>query len=115
MKEKYVQIPPIIKVGGVQIDVKQVERCADNNLGNCCIAEGRIEIADSWAKDRQQCHDSKRQTFYHEVTHCILDTMGEDELSKNEKFVNAFSSFLNEAMANARFLIQIDDNDAAGD
>lgn len=104
MDMEYREIPEQISVGGVLYEIKQVERCDDNVLGNCCAAEGRIEIADKWDKDRQQCQDSKRQTFYHEVTHAILDTMGEHELSKNEKFVNTFSSFLNEALRNARYL-----------
>lgn len=101
---EYKEIPEIISVGGVLHEIVQVERCADNNLGNCCVAEGRIEIAHHWDKDRVQCEDSKRQTFYHELTHAILDTMGEGELSKNEKFVNTFSSFLTEALRNARYI-----------
>lgn len=28
------------------------------------------------------------ETFFHEVTHIILDALGEEELSENEKFVN---------------------------
>lgn len=28
------------------------------------------------------------ETFFHEITHIILDSMGETELSENEKFVN---------------------------
>lgn len=104
MDMEYKEIPETISVGGVLHEIVQVERCADNNLGNCCVAEGRIEIAHHWDKDRVQCEDSKRQTFYHELTHAILDTMGENELSKNEKFVNTFSSFLNEALRNARYI-----------
>ena len=34
------------------------------------------------------------QVLYHEVVHGILDTMGEYELSNNEKFVKTFSVFL---------------------
>lgn len=97
------KIPDFIQVGGVKIDVVNVMRCADNNLGNCCVAESKIEIADIWDKDRQQSDESKRNTFYHELVHCILDTMAESDLSKNEKFVCVFSSLLNEAMANAVF------------
>ena len=97
------KIPEYIKVGGVKIFVRDVPRCDDNNLGNCCLAEGFINIANLWDKDRQQCDESKRNTFFHEVVHCILDTMGESDLSKNEKFVCTFSSFLNEAMADAVF------------
>ncbi len=28
------------------------------------------------------------ETFFHELTHAILDALGEEELSNNEKFVN---------------------------
>lgn len=28
------------------------------------------------------------ETYFHEMTHIILDSMGENELSENEKFVN---------------------------
>jgi hypothetical protein len=98
-------IPDFIQVGGVKIDVVNVMRCVDNNLGNCCVAESKIEIADIWDKDRQQSDESKRNTFYHELVHCILDTMAESDLSKNEKFVCVFSSLLNEAMANAVFKV----------
>ena len=104
MDMEFKEIPETISVGGILHEIVQVERCADNNLGNCCVAEGRIEIAHHWDKDRVQCEDSKRQTFYHELSHCILDTMGDGELSKNEKFVNTFSSFLTEALRNARYI-----------
>ena len=46
-------------------------------------------------------HGQRVQTFWHEVVHCILDNMGEIELSGNEKFVCTFSSFLNEVMQSA--------------
>ena len=28
------------------------------------------------------------ETFFHEITHIILDSMGEDSMSENEKLVN---------------------------
>jgi hypothetical protein len=28
------------------------------------------------------------ETFFHEITHIILDSMGEDSISENEKIVN---------------------------
>lgn len=51
----------------------------------------------------EQSKESMTNTFYHELTHSILDTMGEFDLSKNEKFVSTFSSFLNEALGSMRF------------
>ena len=58
-----------------------------------CLAEGVLHIADNFS-NRKQCESSKVNTFIHEVVHGVLDTMGEFELSKNEKFVCTFSSFL---------------------
>ena len=40
--------------------------------------------------------DSIEQTLYHEVTHAILDTLGEHELSNNEEFVQKFSLLLHQ-------------------
>jgi hypothetical protein len=37
-------------------------------------------------------------TFWHEITHCILNDMGEDELNGNEKFVTMFSNLLHQAI-----------------
>ena len=34
------------------------------------------------------------QTFVHELVHAILDTMGREELSLDEGFVDAFSEYL---------------------
>jgi len=36
------------------------------------------------------------QTFFHELTHMILDCMGEHKLSGNEKFVHNFSCLLHQ-------------------
>lgn len=38
------------------------------------------------------------QSFLHEVTHFILDCMEQEKLSKDEKFVNLFSSLLYQAL-----------------
>lgn len=38
------------------------------------------------------------QTFMHEVVHAVLDTMGREELSKDEGLVDAFSEYLAQAV-----------------
>ena len=101
---EYKKIQSRYKVGGQEMEITFVERCEDNKLGRCCVAGGWIEIADIFNKNSKCCESGKINTFYHELTHSILDTMGEDELSNNEKFVCTFSSFLTEAMSNARFV-----------
>jgi hypothetical protein len=100
----YIKIPKSYKVGGTTIEVKRVERCENNWVGSSLLAGGYIEIADKFNKDGTQSEDSKRNTFYHELTHTILDTMGESELSSNEKFVTCFAGFLTEAMEDAIFI-----------
>ena len=86
-------IPNTIKIGGQDISVINEERLDNDILGEICIAEGVLKIADNF-KNRKQCQSSKITTFIHEVVHGVLDTMGEFELSGNEKFVCAFSSLL---------------------
>ena len=86
-------IPDKIRIGGQEISVVKEERLDDNKLGTICVAEGVLRIADSF-NNLKQCKSSKINTFVHEVVHGILDTMGESELSGNEKFVCTFSSLL---------------------
>ena len=86
-------IPNTIKIGGQDISVINEERLDNDILGEICIAEGVLKIADNF-KNSKQCQSSKITTFIHEVVHGILDTMGEFNLSENEKFVCTFSSLL---------------------
>lgn len=101
---KHTKIPKSFIVGGQKIDIKHIERCDSNGYGECCIAAGYIEIADKFNKDLKQTDTSKTNTFYHELIHCILDTMGRKDLSGDEVFVCSFAGFLTEAMANACFV-----------
>ena len=86
-------IPDKIRIGGQEIRVVNEERLDDNKLGTICVAEGVLRIADNF-NNLKQCESSKINTFVHEIIHGILDTMGESELSGNEKFVCTFSSLL---------------------
>ena len=101
---KYEKIPNSYEIGGQTIEVRRVERCDDNVFGNCFVGAGYVNIADIVNKDDRQSESSKNNTFYHELIHSILDTMGEKELSSNEKFVCCFAGFLTEAMKNAYFM-----------
>ena len=103
-----VKIPELIHIGGQDIKVEIVDTLEENKLGQCSVYQGYIKIAGS-SLGRKQGPSSQLNTFWHEVVHCILDTMGEHELSSNEKFVCCFSSFLCEAMNKAYF---VEDNDA---
>lgn len=86
-------IPSKIRIGGQDISIVNEERLDENELGTICLAKGVLKIADNF-NNSKQCESSKINTFIHEVVHGVLDTMGEFELSKNEKFVCTFASFL---------------------
>lgn len=95
-------IPKSLHVGGQELEVRLVERCKNNELGTCCVAQGFIEIAERYNREAIVVPSVQFNTFLHELTHAILDTMGENELSANEKFVNTFSSFLAEAIRSSK-------------
>ena len=85
------EIPGKIRIGGQDIDVCIVERIEGEKLGQICVAEGKMLIADNFSTSKQS-ESSKVNTFIHEVVHGILDTMGENEMSEDEKLVSTFSS-----------------------
>ena len=92
------RIPNKFTVGGQDINVKQVELCENSDLGNIVLGQGEIQIASYVSRGVPQSDTSKLNTFYHELTHAILRTMGEYELNSNERFVCTFSSLLTEAV-----------------
>lgn len=91
------KIPNKFILGGQEITVIHTDQIEGGGMGDCCIWDSTIKIADNY-KGRPQSDGSKVNTFYHELTHLILDTMGEYELSTNEKFISTFSSFLTGAL-----------------
>lgn len=100
MDNKTINIPNNIQVAGQKIAVEIVEKLG-TNLGACCLAQSYIHIAEKYMcnnEEQKQSEASQEQTFWHELVHCILDAMCENELSANEKFVSVFSGFLYESM-----------------
>lgn len=96
-----VYLPEKISIGGTDLRIEYPEKINNNLLGQVCVAEGVIRIAQKYncaVGDIEQSNSSKANTFYHELTHAILTTMGEHELNENEKFVCVFSSFLASSM-----------------
>ena len=87
------KIPNKIRIGGQDINISIKEHLVDEKLGTMCLASGELEIAEKFY-DSKQSESSKINTFIHEVVHGVLDTMGEDKLTYNERFVNTFASLL---------------------
>lgn len=96
MEKKFINIPDNIQVAGQQISVEIVEKLG-TNLGVCRLAQSYIRIAEKYMcnnEEQEQSDASKEQTFWHELVHCILDAMCENDLSANEKFVSVFFFWL---------------------
>lgn len=96
-KKMIMGIPTKFNVGGQEINVRIIDTTPNAVLGESTLWNGDISIANIY-KGIEQSPSSKLSTFYHELTHIILDSMGEFELSQNEKFVNSFSGFLTQAI-----------------
>ena len=99
----YRDLPSKTKVGGQEIKVQKVDRVDDGCLGHCKLASGLIEIAEKYNRDEVVPHLVQLNTFYHELTHAILGTMGYSELNNDERFVCTFSSFLTEALTSTEY------------
>lgn len=71
-------------------------------LGDCSFTDNKISICRKYRGERlTECNIL--DTFYHEKVHIILDSMGEHELSKNEKFVEIFSRLLRQTYETSKF------------
>lgn len=97
------KIPKSFTVGGQEIEVKQVDICENNCIGDIILAQGEIQIAKYVTRGVEQSESAKLNTFLHELTHAILKTMGEYELNSNERFVCTFSGFLTEAVKSFKY------------
>lgn len=97
------KIPKRFTVGGQEIYVKEVDMCEDGCIGNIILPQGEIHIAKYVTRAIEQSESSKLNTFWHELTHAILKTMGEYDLNNSEKFVCTFSGFLTEAIRSFKY------------
>jgi len=74
----------------------------DEVVGLCDIKQCLIELCPS--TEAAPISEGKiEQTFVHEWVHIILDSMGERELSRNEKFVQQFAGLLHQGMTTAEY------------
>lgn len=63
------------------------------NLAQYALRRENWKIAENFY-NYKQCESSKINTFIHEVVHGVLNTMGENKLSSDEKFVTTFESLM---------------------
>jgi predicted SprT family Zn-dependent metalloprotease len=96
------QIPRRISVGKKTYEITRPQTVQDPAAhGRTYFDENRIEIArfDNQGNTFEQ--EEIDDTFWHELTHCILHDMGHD-LCDNERFVTAFANRLSTAVNSAK-------------
>lgn len=91
-------IPKEFKLFGTRIEVQfNNERCNDKQVyGESNYGESKIMLS-TMQESMTLSEDKILDTFYHEKIHMILDTMNENELSNNEKFVDVFAKLLRQS------------------
>ncbi len=98
------QIPKRFKLLGYTIEVKEEPAAYWENgrYGACTIEGGWIKIAPI-SEAHPVSQSSVERTFFHELTHLCLDCTEQADLSKNEKFVDAFAGLLHQAVTTMEY------------
>lgn len=98
------EIPKKFKLFGTTIDIVwDNKRLNDKecyglwNYGNNEITLSSTQGIEKLSEDRI------KDAYYHEKIHAILDTMNENELSNNEKFVDVFGKLLRQSDETAEY------------
>lgn len=76
------KIPNKLKVGNLTYSICKLEDSNITHYGKCSVSEQKIWLAKEFTSE-----EAKIQTFFHELTHIVLDIGRYDDESKNEKFV----------------------------
>ena len=100
-----VVFPRRMRVGQKMYSVEVVEALIEKNcVGRTHYAERSIKIATKHPSSGRYLADAEvRDTFWHELTHAILESMDRTDLNNDEHFVEEFSSKLSKAIQSARF------------
>ena len=94
------QIPTKLTIGRKRFSVNRAPSLHKDVYGRCWPAAGLISVAQTHNKLPRTAKE-QAETFWHELTHCILHDMGH-KLYTNEAFVVAFSKRLNQAVHTAK-------------
>jgi hypothetical protein len=101
---KQLTLPKKIKVGTKWYSVEVVEAMRDKSLmGQVSYAKQTIELGKRTHHGVPFKLSALHETFWHELTHAILHSMGEHALNERENFVEEFSYRLAKAIQTARF------------
>ena len=97
------KIPKQITVGKKTYKITRPQTVQDPaSYGRTYFDDKRIDIAVFDNLGNKFSTEEVDDTFWHELTHCILYDMGHD-LWDNERFVTAFANRLSDAVNSAKF------------
>ena len=101
---KQLTLPKKVKVGDKWYSVEIVEAMRDKAfMGEVHYGKQTITLARKTHHGVPFKLSALHESFWHELTHAILDSMGETKLCNNETFVEEFSNRLSKAIQTARF------------
>jgi hypothetical protein len=101
---KQTTLPKKIKVGDKWYSVEMVEAMRNKSeMGRVHYDKAVIELGKRTHHGVPFKLSALHDTFWHELTHAILHSMGEHQLNNREGFVEEFASRLAKAIQSARF------------
>ena len=101
---KQLTLPKKVQVGDKWYSVEIVEAMRDKTLmGEAHYGRQTLTLARRTHHGVPFKLSAMHETFWHELTHCILESMGEHKLNNNERFVEEFAARLAKAIQTARF------------
>ena len=96
-------IPTYCELGGQEIQtVIDADKTNSQTLGYSVPTNGTINICKT-VQGIKQTHSISQNTYFHELVHLILQTIGEMELNDNEKFVQNFGTVMFEFFRTAKW------------
>jgi len=104
VSRRRIKIPKSFELGGKNISVVIMDELLDKRqiLGEARYNDDEILVQNK-CKNPRVTAESMEQTFLHELVHWFMLVMGEDELRKNEKFVDLLAVFLHQYLKSAEY------------
>jgi hypothetical protein len=105
MKPSNVKLPITIRVGKHKYSVEVVEAMLrKREMGRVHYPTRKIEIGRMSNTTGKRYSDTQvLDSFWHEVTHAILEEMGRHTLNADERFVTEFANRLTKVIQTAEF------------
>lgn len=93
------KIPKSFKLFASTVEVvfDNTQMSNESTLGTADCYKRKITLCDTYKGEKLK-KDVILESFYHEKVHMILDSMGEHNLSANEKFVEIFAMLIRQSI-----------------